>query len=259
MKPIRLYLLCTFVLTYLSLGMLAILTTQNIIAFSSFAGQLLFILGGSSPTIFAFVFILKNANTKTKKEFISKLFSIHHNIIFWIFAIITPIILGAVFQIFFILLTDYSFSSANPFYAFFMILIVSILFGGLEEVGWRGYLQEHLMPKISLIPLSIGIGLIWGLWHIPLFFIKEVSHYEFAFIPFLFGAVMFSTFLTWLYAKTKSILLVVLFHASINASATIGFKIEFVNTLLTYIIILLLTLVGIGLLYAHEKKLKTDY
>ncbi|MGS0972791.1 MAG: CPBP family glutamic-type intramembrane protease [Candidatus Izemoplasmataceae bacterium] len=258
MKPILRYLLFTFALTYLSHGMLALLTSQNIIEFSSLMGQLLFIIGGSSPTIFAFIFILKNAPTKAKKEFISKIFSLHHNIIFWVFAILTPIVLGGIFQLFSILLTDHSFSPANPIYTFFMILIVSILFGGLEEVGWRGYLQEHLMPKISLIPLSIGIGVIWGLWHIPLFFIKEVSHYDFAFIPFLLGAVMFSTFLTWLYAKTRSILLVVIFHASINASATIGFKIEFSNSVLTYLLIILLTTFGIGLLYLNQYKPKAN-
>lgn len=258
MKPILQYLLFTFALTYLSHGTLAILTTQNMIEFSSLPGQTLFILGGSSPTIFAFVFIFKKAPTKTKKDFISKLFSIHHSLIFWFFAILTPIVIGAFFQIFTIILTDYSFSSMNPFYTFFMILIVSILFGGLEEVGWRGYLQESLMPKISLIPLSIIIGVIWGFWHIPLFFIKEVSHYDFAFIPFLLGAIMFSTFLSWLYAKTKSILLVVLFHASINASATIGLRIEFSHTLLTYLLIILITSFGVGLLYLNQKSLKPN-
>src|SRR5690606_37857162 len=87
-----------------------------------------------------------------------------------------------------------------------------------------------------------------GLWHIPLFFIEDVSHYNFKFFPFLLGAIMFSTYLTWLYAVTKSLLLVVLFHASINASATIGLFIIFEHSFLSYIMIIFLTMIGILLL-----------
>lgn len=254
MKKILIYLLYTFLLTYIAHGLLAFLTTNDYIDFYSFFGQFLFILGGSSPTIFAFIFILRKANKEKKKQFKLRLLSFKHKPFFWVFAIVTPILLGGIFQLSYLVFKNYPFVSSTPFYAFFLVLITSILFGGLEEIGWRGFLQEKLMKHNNLILISIAIGIIWGLWHIPLFFIKEVSHYSFEFLPFLLGAIMFSTYLTWLYKVTKSLLLVILFHASINASATIGLALIFKNSFLTYFLLIILISLGIGLLYITQNK-----
>ncbi len=250
MKQIAYYLLFTFLLTYLAHGLLAYLTANNLIAFNAFIGQLLFILGGSSPTIFGIVFILRNASTNTENQFLSRLFSYKHKVVIWVFAILTPVLIGAMFQVTYLIFKDHTMTAPLPFYLFFFILLISILLGGLEEVGWRGFLQARLMPGKNLILISIVIGIIWALWHIPLFFIESVSHYDYNFLPFLFGAIMFSTYLTWLYAITKSILLVVMFHAAINASASIGFSLIFEHSVLAYLLLTLFTLVGILLIYA---------
>ncbi|MGM0495978.1 MAG: CPBP family intramembrane glutamic endopeptidase, partial [Bacillota bacterium] len=180
--------------------------------------------------------------------------SFKHKPFFWVFAIATPILLGGIFQLTYLIFKDHPIESSTPFYLFFIVLINSIIFGGLEEIGWRGFVQEKLMKNNNLILVSLAIGIIWGLWHIPLFFIEEVSHYNFSFLPFLFGAIMFSTYLTWLYSVTKSLLLVVLFHASINASATIGLSLIFENTFLAYFIIIILAIIGIALLYFTSEK-----
>ena len=39
-----------------------------------------------------------------------------------------------------------------------------------EEFGWRGYAFEHLRNKYSALTAAILAGLMWGLWHLPLFF-----------------------------------------------------------------------------------------
>ena len=260
MKNIIFYLFLTFTLTYFSHGLLAFLTSNSYLAFNSFIGQILFIIGGSSPTIFAFFFILRKTSNNTKKELLARLLSYKHKPIIWIFTIVTPILLGGFLQLSYLIFKDHSIVSSVPFYVFFLVLIVSILFGGLEEVGWRGFLQERLMKSTNLMLLSLIIGIIWGFWHIPLFFIEEVSHYNFEFLPFLLGAIMFSTYLTWLYAVTKSILLTVIFHASINASATIGLSLIFEHSFLSYLVLILLTLVGFGLIHftdAHYIKKST--
>ncbi len=54
---------------------------------------------------------------------------------------------------------------------FFATLVVAPFFNGLfgfgEELGWRGYLLPKLMPLGK--PRAYGLlGLIWGLWHLPL-------------------------------------------------------------------------------------------
>lgn len=257
MKTIILFLIATFSLTYVSHGLLAILTTSQIIEFDSIIGFTLFFIGGSSPTLFAVFFILKYASKSRKNHFKHELLSVHHKWYYWLLALGIPLLLGGIFQVIYISFTSHTFDSSVPAFMFFMIILTSIIFGGLEEVGWRGFLQSKLQSRINLLVTAVIIGIIWGLWHIPLFFIEEVSHFNFKFIPFLLGAVMLSTYLTWLYAKTKSLVLVILFHASVNASATIGLRLLFEHTLLTYLLITIFTLIGLALLYFQPPKVET--
>ncbi|MCF7927138.1 MAG: CPBP family intramembrane metalloprotease [Candidatus Izimaplasma sp.] len=253
MRRIMWYLFLTFTLTYLSHGLLAFLSSQNYIEFQSIIGQLLFILGGSSPTIFAIIFIVRHPDGSKIKAFKRRLFSYRHSFFIWGVAIGTPILLAGSYQLLRMVFTKHEFDSSVPFYFYIFILCSSIIFGGIEEIGWRGFLQEEVIKQKRLISTGVIIGVIWGFWHIPLFFIEEVSHSDFAFLPFMLGAIMFSTFLTWLYAKTDSLLLVILFHASINASATIGLRFIFNHSLLTYTIILVFIGVGIWMLFLADK------
>jgi|AntRauTorcE11898_2_1112593.scaffolds.fasta_scaffold00447_8 hypothetical protein len=63
MKTIITYLVLTFSLTYIAHGTLALLTHSNTFEFNSPLAQALFIIGGLSPTLFALLFILKNADS----------------------------------------------------------------------------------------------------------------------------------------------------------------------------------------------------
>ena len=253
MKRIIRYLLFTFALTYLAHGTLAMATAEGWFGFQSPIGQTLFILGGSSPTIFAFIFVFGRGGDAEKRSFKKRLLSYRHPVGSWLFALGVPVVLGGIFQLSHVLLGDHVFDSPMPMYLFFVMIFSSVLFGGIEEIGWRGFVQERLMGRGNLVIVAVTIGIIWGLWHVPLFFIADVSHASYDFLPFLLGAVMFSTYLSWLYAKTGSILLVVLFHASINAAATIGLGFFFRHDVLTYVVILLLCAIGCGLLVMHGR------
>ena len=39
-----------------------------------------------------------------------------------------------------------------------LFLVVGFVFGGLEEVGWRAYAQEHLQRVLPVLPSSLLIG-----------------------------------------------------------------------------------------------------
>jgi membrane protease YdiL (CAAX protease family) len=68
-------------------------------------------------------------------------------------------------------------------------------------------------------------GLIWSLWHLPLFFLPGVGQYGTNFPVFATGLVGGALILAWLYGRTESILLCILFHASWNAVAALGLAI----------------------------------
>jgi len=102
--------------------------------------------------------------------------------------------------------------------AFFYILFL----GGPveEEFGWRGYALDRLQIYYNALISSIIIGIIWGLWHLPLFFMpRQEMYYNVPIWGFILGTVLFSIIFTWVYNNTgKSILAVLLLHTTGNLS-----------------------------------------
>lgn len=102
--------------------------------------------------------------------------------------------------------------------AFFYILF----FGGpvAEEFGWRGYALDRLQKQYNALLSSIILGIIWGLWHLPLFFMKGQEIYQnVPILGFIFGTILLSILFTWIYNNTgRSILAVILFHTMGNLS-----------------------------------------
>lgn len=54
---------------------------------------------------------------------------------------------------------------------FFYFLFWGLISGPLsEEIGWRGFLTDQLFDKKKICLYPLIIGLIWGIWHLPLYF-----------------------------------------------------------------------------------------
>lgn len=102
------------------------------------------------------------------------------------------------------------------------IFLSSLIFGGVEELGWRGLLQHELKTKYSPRVVHGLIWVIWSVWHYPLFHIPGVSQFGLSFWIFCIYALIYSTLLGWLYGRTHSIPLVVFGHMLMNTFATIG-------------------------------------
>lgn len=85
-----------------------------------------------------------------------------------------------------------------------------------EEIGWRGYALPRLQADRSALWASIILGVVWGLWHVPLFFVPS-DPLEGTFLPaLLVGIVAESILFTWVFNNAdRSLLLVLLLHTSI--------------------------------------------
>jgi len=104
------------------------------------------------------------------------------------------------------------------FVVFFYVLFLSVMG---EEIGWRGFALPRLQKKYNAITSGVIIGVLWGLWHLPLFFMDGEFHQTIPFGLFLVQDIALSIIMTWLYNNTKGSLLIAhLFHTSSNA--TIG-------------------------------------
>jgi uncharacterized protein len=95
-------------------------------------------------------------------------------------------------------------------------ILLLILLGPLsEEFGWRGFLQKRINLEFSPIVVSIFIGVVWSLWHLPLFFMIGTSQHNFniLFIPFMISLICSSFIYTYLYDKSNgSLFTAILLH-----------------------------------------------
>lgn len=93
----------------------------------------------------------------------------------------------------------------------------------LEELGWRGYALDRLQLTWSALSASLILGVVWAVWHLPLFFIEgsfqaeNVGFGTMGFWLFMIGIVALSVTFTWVYNNTsRSILAVILLHGWVN-------------------------------------------
>lgn len=125
-----------------------------------------------------------------------------------------------------------------------MFLIIGIING--EELGWRGFALPRLQTKYNALTSSLILGVVWSVFHLPLFFtLTGSSQSDWSFINFLISTVAMTILYTWLYNNTRgSVLLAYLFHAAANTWSQV-FSIDHANQALNWIITGLLVLVAV--------------
>lgn len=98
----------------------------------------------------------------------------------------------------------------------FLNLPLFIIGGGLEEIGWRGFLQPKLEKVTGYLASVLIVGVIWSIWHLPLWLISGTVQSALPFTSYTFLAIILSFSFTTFYKYTKNILLTVLSHAWFN-------------------------------------------
>jgi hypothetical protein len=78
-----------------------------------------------------------------------------------------------------------------------------------------------LQEDHSALAASLILGLVWGAWHLPLFWMAGNFHQQIPFSLFVLQTTGFSILYTWVYNNSRgSLLMPHLFHAASNT--TIG-------------------------------------
>jgi len=248
------YLAATFCLTFFFQFLLVILLTTTTMRAGGGLYWTLLVLGGSAPTIVAVYLVVRHDREADKKNFFKSLIAFRRNPFWFVFALAFPLAVGGLYRLVEDDARGFIDLSASDLLMFIPALFVGILLGGLEEVGWRGLLFRELQFQGPLVVVALLIGGIWGLWHIPLFFIEGMAHVDYAFLPYFLGALMYGVFLTYILVRTQSIGMAVLSHAAINAAAAIGLSVDYRNDLFTYLYLGLFILIGCFLLMQYEKE-----
>ena len=110
----------------------------------------------------------------------------------------------------------YTFSS-GIFPVWFILLVAPLV----EELAWHSYGTDCLRSKFNLLKTSLLFGLIWGVWHLPLTFIKDYYHSNLVETGLLYTANFFLSLfpfvliMNWLYYKTnRNITITIILHIS---------------------------------------------
>lgn len=102
--------------------------------------------------------------------------------------------------------------------------LFSFVFFWGEEYGWRAFLQPLLQQKFGMKKGVLLLGIIWGLWHLPIsIFYYAPDTWIQQFVRQLLLCLGFSVFLAFIYLKTKSVWPVAIIHA-INNDMSVVFN-----------------------------------
>ena len=146
-------------------------------------------------------------------------------------------------------------------------IILSILFATLfpfvEELGWRGYFLDRLQEKYSALVSSLLLGILWSLWHMPMFFVRDSYQASLgigtsAFWLFFAGIIPLNFAFTWIYNNTnRSTLAVILFHAMVNFTGELFALSERADTLsiaLWFVVALGITVIWSTKTFTRQKE-----
>ena len=198
--PIRFFII-TFLWSWLSIGIAIIIAHLNpdFLIMKSGIGLLLMIIGACGPAIGAIISIYTIRGKNQLKIFIKSFFSLKFGWKTWI--TIFLVLGGASFIAW--ILPEFSgkdrIQTNLPSVYIFPIYLLLMIFlgGGQEEIGWRGYIMPYLEKKFGLVIGGFILGIVWAIWHLPLWFVPGSPQIYLNFFAFILGAIGYSYFFSW--------------------------------------------------------------
>ena len=201
-------------LSWVPLGVLAATTRDP--AADGLSG-LLFLAGGLGPGLAALLTVRVTDGQGSVRPFLAGL--VRWRMGRWAFVLLAPLPVALAAVGLAAVTGPAGFDSAGlaSWYLLPALLLSGVVFGGLEEVGWRGYLQPVLQSRMSALMASLAVGVVWAVWHAPLFWLASTTQAEASLWWFALGAVGLSVVFAWVYnSSAGNLLLLVLLHAAVN-------------------------------------------
>lgn len=201
------YLVITFAITYACWWGVAALVAYTDFAYGDPLPTVIYIIGNFGPAASALLCIGGKSYPALLKKFLFS-YKKRGGWIFILFVALVTLTAG---------LSSMEWNPEMTAPSFFVALLGStFVYGGEEELGWRGVLQPALSEKISFPLSALACGGVWALWHLPLWFIEGHPNQS---MPFWVQAVLGIFLCFWLgiiYELSKSIPLCMLFHGFVN-------------------------------------------
>ncbi len=218
-KDLRFFVILTYVLFYISLGMCLVIAAFGV-PMESISKYAPIVISWVSLAVLM-IWAKRLLKGSSRKEFLKGLFSEKLRIRWVLISIIIP---SAVFAI-----TVFVLSVAdqkpvgeliNRDYASFPLLFVLQLLMGptAEEPGWRGYFFTEVSAERGILKGSVITGLVWGLWHTPLWLMEGFSPLNLVIyaVSFMGAVIGISIIMGYIYGKHRNLIYCTIIHLLFN-------------------------------------------
>jgi len=207
------FLIGTFAITWGIVGSYILFPEVTVLLFGEISGRHpLYFIATWGPAIAALTLVSATAGVQGLRRFLTRLSIWRCAPVWWLFILVgMPLVFMAG-----------SLIKGGPLFAplppegagqVLVLMAMMLCLGPVEELGWRGLAQPILQRHMAPIWAGALIGAIWGVWHLPAFFLAGVVFEEWNFLPFFIGNVTLAILITPIFNGARgSLLLPVLFH-----------------------------------------------
>jgi uncharacterized protein len=249
-KPVVIFILLTYLLSW---GLMGLFIAQHRgwisapIPFEPFL-----ILGSWFPNIAAFLVIAFVLKQKGGIRQLLRGWLKFKVPAFWYLVAITPVVFAVLSMFIYKLLYGVNPVSEIVFDPLSMLalLIISTVTGATgEELGWRGFALPRLQMRMSALNASLVLGVIWTLWHLPLWF-AGLGYEKIPFAAYAIMVMSYTVLITWACNNTRgSMVIVTLFHLMMN----VAMNILEIRAYFVYALLVLVITVVVVFLYGPSK------
>ena len=212
-RALAFFLLGTFAITWGIIGSYILAPGPTVAIFGEISGgHPLYFIATWAPAITGLTLVLVHTGPGGMRLFLSRLLLWRCAVAWWLF------ILAGIPLVFMAgsllkggpLLAPLPPGGAAPMLG---LMGMMLFLGPIEEFGWRGVAQPLLQRHVAPFWAGALIGAVWGVWHLPVFYLAGVVYENWSFLPFFIGNVTLAILVTpILNAGRGSLLLPMLFH-----------------------------------------------
>jgi uncharacterized protein len=182
------------------------------------------IIGSWVPNIAAFIVIRFILKRKNGIKNLIRGWLIFRFKPYWYLAAASPLIVAFLVLLVYKLFSGYypvSELAADPAAILSVIIMITITGAMGEELGWRGFVQPWLLTQMSALNAGLLLGVVWVLWHLPLWFaglgFEDIPYWAYA-----ITGISFTITATWAVNNTGgSMFIASLLHLTLNLSVNI--------------------------------------
>ena len=195
----QIWVICIIVFILRNMGIVVDYTTS--------IGMVAIGIGGVSSALWGTIIAIRY-NKHSKKKIIKDFFAVKQKTSSYLFVLV-------------FLVLDFCYVAfdgqlvLNAWYIPIILFLKAIIFGGIEEVGWRYVFQPVMQERLNYITSTMITFVSWGIWHFSYFYIEGTLPQVQAF-EFLLGLLANCFILSALFMKTNSLWICVMTHSLIN-------------------------------------------